>query len=221
MVEPDVPQRRGKFPWIEIVVIAAVVLVMASLVVVVRRSHVGMSSQVRTRHNMKSLVTMLRATRDATGRWPPYSGKNFVLSLVATGQIDPRNVEDIDLLFSPGDALYATESIDLRRYVNLTPEALAAGGDHHDLTSYAGRRNADPEHAITAAEEQEGTILLCDDDDGPLHHPDGLVVGYSNGVVRFLEWEEFDMEKPDDPGRPEPFLGDEAVHDDLMKVSSR
>ena len=45
------------------------------------------------------------------------------------------------------------------------------------------------------------------------------LAGFTNGGARFLEWEDLDMAPPEDADVPDPFLGDEAEHDEwLMKM---
>jgi hypothetical protein len=90
---------------------------------------------------------------------------------------------------------------------------LRSGIDVRALTSYAGRRNAptDRAYVLTPAKLKKRVPIICDDDDGPCHHPDGLVVGYSDGSVRFVEWADLGMPEPADLDDPEPFLGDDAV----------
>lgn len=63
-----------------------------------------------------------------------------------------------------------------------------------------------------------GTIIICDDDEGALHHPGGIVAGYSNAASVFMEWEDLDMAPPEDADKPEEFLGDNAENEELMKM---
>jgi hypothetical protein len=140
---------------------------------------------------------------------------------VENEQIDIRNPQNLEILFSPGDENYKFGKVTVDRYKEITKAALKSGQDFHELTSYAGRRNADKDYLITPDQMKQNTIVICDDDDGPLHHPDGIIAGYSNGNVRFMEWEDLGMRKPEDADHPEPFLGDQASNDNLRKLSSQ
>jgi prepilin-type N-terminal cleavage/methylation domain-containing protein len=218
-------RREAGFSFIEILVVMGIISVLVSMVVVLIPNLQERSRQTKSKDNVKNMVTMMlgRRTQKTTGGWPPYSGKNFVLSLVATRQIDIRNPQNLETLFSPGDAVFTLERTDKDRYKDVTKDALKNGTDFHELTSYAGRRNGpnDREYLITPDQEKIGTIIICDDDEGPLHHPDGIVAGYTNAAVRFLEWEELDMLPPEDADNPDEFLGDAASHPMLQAMYGR
>ncbi len=221
-IPPETSDRGGEYRLVVVLTLGLLVLVASAvLVVVVIPNMQEHDRQVRSADNVRHLATMLVLHKTTTGRWPPYSGKNFVLSLVATGQIDRHDPHSLAILFSGADNLTRLERVDIGRYALVTAEALANGTDFSDLTSYAGRRNAEEAHRIAPGEEKEGTILLCDDDDGALHHREGIVVGYSDGTARFLTWSELGLPEPQEPDVPEPFLGKAAVNEHLAKVSSR
>ena len=211
--------RQAGFSFIEILVVMAIIAVLATMVVTIIPNIQERSRQTKSKDNVRNMLMMMldRRTSKVTGGWPPYNGKNFVLSLIATNQIDIRNKQNLEVLFSPGDAIYSLEKTDVERYKDVKKDTLKNGADFHELTSYAGRRNADRDFVITPDEEKKGTMVMCDDDDGPLHHPDGLVIGYSNGASRFMEWDEIDMQKPD-PKSPEEFLGDASSQEELQKL---
>ena len=114
--------------------------------------------------------------------------------------------------------LYRLELMDDDQWKGITSKALRGGFDGEAYTSYAGRRNAERDHLITPDQEKQGTMVICDDDDGPLHHPSGIIAGYSNNAVRLLTWDELEMERPEDADDPEPFLGDEASNLQLAKL---
>jgi prepilin-type N-terminal cleavage/methylation domain-containing protein len=215
-------RKRGEagFSFIEILVVMGIISVLVSMVVVLIPKLQERSNQTKSKDNIKNMITLMLDRQIERG-WPRYSGKNFVLSLVATGQLDRRNSQNLEILFSPGDVLYKLNVTDHDRYQDVTKEALKAGTDFHEMTSYAGRRNGDREYLITPDQMQMGTIIMCDDDDGPLHHPGGLCVGYTNGSVKFMEWEDLDMIKPDDPDAPDEFLGDASSHPDLQRILGR
>ena len=209
--------RQRGFSFIEILVVMGIISVLVSMVVVLIPMVQEKSRQSKSTDNVKSMLTHMVSRRTSRGGWPRYNGKNFVLSLVATNQIDRRNKMNLEMLFSPGDVLYKLEDVDLDRYKDITKKALKNATDFHELTSYAGRRNDERDFLITPDQESLGTIIICDDDDGPLHHPDGIVAGYSNGGARFLEWEDLDMSPPEDADNPDEFLGD-AGEGELMKL---
>jgi len=209
--------RQGGFSFIEILVVMGIISVLVSMVVVLIPMVQEKSRQTKSTDNVHSMVTLMVSRRTSRGGWPRYSGKNFVLSLVATNQLDRRKKMNLEVLFSPGDVLYKLDDVDLDRYKDITKKALKNGTDFHELTSYAGRRNAERDFLITPDQESLSTIIICDDDDGPLHHPNGIVAGYSNGAARFLEWEDLDMSPPEDPDHPDEFLGD-AGEGELMKL---
>lgn len=219
-------RRQAGFSFIEILVVMGIISVLVSMVVVIIPMITERSRQTESKDNVKALLTHFvgRVSSKGIRGWPPYNGKNFVLSLVATRQLKVLNKEgkvlkqNVKILFSPGDTLYNQDRVDYERYKDVNKTALKNGTNFEELTSYAGRRNAEREHMITPSQMGEGTIVICDDDDGALHHPDGLVAGYSGGNVQFMEWEEFEMLPPDDPDNPEEFLGDAASSPELMKM---
>ena len=211
---------QAGFSFIEILVVMGIISVLVSMVVVLIPNIQERGRRTKSKDNVRSMITMMiaRRTERTTGGWPPYNGKNFTLSLIATNQLDRRNSQNLEILFSPGDTLYTLEKADQDRYKDVNKKALKNGTDFHELTSYAGRRNADREFLITPDQEKMGTMLICDDDEGPLHHPDGVIAGYSNGGARFMEWEDLDMMPPENPDDPEEFLGDNASNEELMKM---
>jgi prepilin-type N-terminal cleavage/methylation domain-containing protein len=214
--------RHAGFSFIEILVVMAIISVLVSMVVVVIPSVVRAGNRTQSIANARSLAGLMldRRTNRVDGQWPPYSGKAFVLSVLATRQVDPRNPQNLEVFFSAGDVLYRLDGVERERYEEITAKALRAGGLALDaLTSYAGRRNADRDYLITPDQEKLRTMVLCDDDDGPLHDPGGIVAGYTDGSARFLEWDDIGILPPEDADDPAPFLGDDATVDELRKVS--
>ncbi|MHC5009987.1 MAG: type II secretion system protein [Planctomycetota bacterium] len=213
-------RTQAGFSFIEILVVMGIIVVLVGMVAVV----VPRAQEARKRtvsiNNVRNMVQLMTA-RNANGKpWPPYDGKNFVLSLVAYGEVDRRNPDNLTVFFSPGDGLYTLEKATPERYTEITKAALKQGTDFHELTSYAGRRNLDRDYQITPDRESMGVPIVCDDDDGALHHPQGLVIGYTNGSVKFVEWEDMDMLEPEDKNNPEPFLGERAEVELLRGLSS-
>ena len=188
--------RQAGFSFIEILVVMGIISVLVSMVVVVIPTIQEKAKQTKSKDNVRSMVLMFvnRATEKTSGGWPRYTGKNFVLSLVAYRMIDVSKKQNIEVFFSPGDVEYTIEDVTPEMYKEVKKEALKQGQDFRNLTSYAGRRNGDKEFRITPSQVKAGTMIICDDDDGPLHHPDGIVAGYTNSSVRFLGWDELELE---------------------------
>ena len=210
--------QRG-FSFIEILVVMGIIAVLTSMVVVLVPVINERARITQSQSNVGNLLKLMLARRTArAGGWPPYNGKSFVLDVVATRQLDPRNRQNLEVLYSPGDVYYRLENVETERFLAVTPKALRDGVDCGPLTSYAGRRNGEREHLISPDQERMGTLVLCDDDVGPLHHPAGIVAGYTNGGARFLEWADLDLTPPSDSDHPEGFLGDTAEAEALASL---
>jgi len=123
------------------------------------------------------------------------------------------------VLFSPNDVYFTLAMADIERYDDVTREALRAKEDFRELTSYAGRRMAEKRYWATGTPERS-PMLICDDDEGPLHQLDGLVVGFMDTSVRFMTWGDLGIFQPDDPDDPDPFLGEDAAANELGALSS-
>ena len=215
-------RREAGFSFIEVLVVMGIIVVLMGMVAVVVPRVQERGRQTESINNVKQLVTLL-AERSINRGWPRYDGKNFHLSLVASNQISAANSDNLRAFFSPGDELYKLEIAGPERFKDITIQALKAGTDFHDLSSYAGRRNSgvDQEHLITPNKLQIVVPVISDDDDGPVHHTGGMVIGYSNASVKFKEWaEDLGMTPPENPDMPEPFLGDEATVEELRGLSS-
>lgn len=215
---PSSRSRQAGFSFIEILVVMAIIGLLAGMVAALVPWVQENARQTKSKQNVKSLVTFMlgRRTGKVSGGWPRYNGKNFTLSVIATKDLDIRRKENLEILFSPGDQELILDDTDLKRYEDINKKSLK-DGDFHELTSYAGRRNDESEHRINSDDESKGALIICDDDFGGLHHPDGLICGYTGGDVRFKDWEEFDMVQPD-PRNPDEFLGDAASHEDLQHM---
>ena len=216
-------RRQAGFSFIEILVVMGIISVLATMVVVLIPVVTERGNRTKSLDNLKNLATMVieRGAGRTSGKWPRYDGKNFVLSLVANGQINKKNQRALTSLFSPGDELYTTEVVEWKRYLEVTKDALKADADFHELTSYAGRRNKDREFLLNQQSVEEGAIIMCDDDDGPLHHGAGLCCAFADGGSSFLEWDELGMEEPENSKDPAPFLGEEASSDKLQALRGR
>lgn len=214
--------KQAGFSFIEILVVMGIISVLVSMVVVVVPMIQERAKRAQSTDNLRSLYLFMQSRVTSKG-WKTYrySGKNFTLSPVALGDLDRREKANLRILFSPGDPIRGIEGVELEDYKAVTPKALKRGDEgFENLTSYAGRRNADPDFMITSSDESRGTLILADDDDGPIHHVAGFVAAYSNGRVEFFEWNQFDLIEPEDDKNPTPWLGEDAGNEDLRALSS-
>jgi prepilin-type N-terminal cleavage/methylation domain-containing protein len=212
-------RRQAGFSFIEILVVMAIITVLVGAVVVVIPRVLESSRQTQSINNVRNMLDLM-INRQVKRGWQPYNGKNFVLYLVATGEIDARNKQNLETFFSPGDELYKLSKIDPERYKEINPTSLKSG-DYHELTSYAGRRNAEKDFLITPDRQSMGVPIISDDDDGPLHHPGGLIMGFTNRSVSLREWEDLGIAPPENKDSPEPFLGDSGASEELRALSSQ
>lgn len=127
--------------------------------------------------------------------WPHYGGKRLVLWLVATNKLDRSDEKQLGLLFSPGDAVHSLEKAGgAKAYAALTRQALGDPTvDVGPLTSYAGRRNDEKEHVLSAAEVNADSPVLAD-----LSFPGGAVLAFPSGNVRWVSAEDLGL-PPDQP----------------------
>jgi prepilin-type N-terminal cleavage/methylation domain-containing protein len=219
-------RNAAGFSFVEILIVMGIIAILASLVVALVPKIQEKARRTKSSDNVHNLVMNMLMDNDAgaVNKWPQANGKNFILWLVAKRKIDWRETRQLEMLFSPGDNNYTLEGVSpgKEKYKEVTIEALKGGSreDFLPLTSYAGRRNKEKEHKIDAEAVSRGTIVVSDDDDGPLHHPDGLIVGYSDGSARFMDWSELDIPAPEDTKNPSGLLGDNSPNKDLQHLSS-
>ena len=214
-------QRRDSgFTFIEILVVMGIIATLMGMVAVIVPRVLERQRVVQSTNNVRQ-IALLISGRSIERQWPAYSGKGFTLSLVADGIIDPSEPRNLEIFFSPGDAVYSLRNASPERYLEVTPEALRAGSSFRELTSYAGRRNApgDRPYILTPTKLMRSDPILCDDDDGPCHHPAGLVMGFTDGSARLVEWSELGMARPRDLDNPDPFLGEHAT-DEAGRLSA-
>ncbi len=140
----------------------------------------------------------------ADGAWPPYDGKNFVLSVVATSELEWRRRSRLDILF-PTSGI--PDDVGPEDYAAITHDTLRSRRFPH-LTQIAGRRNTYPKWRTTVGWEDEGTPLFA------VRYQDGVVVAYSDGEVCFHARAELGL-APDEPIR----FGD-AAKSDLLRCLS-
>jgi hypothetical protein len=158
-----------------------------------------------SREQMRYLLKLFLSTpRSAPGApWPALDGKNFLLWIVAVDQLDRTTDGTLRQLFSPADRQCVYPG--LAAYAAVTHESLRTTR-HPRLTSYAGRRNAQREHSITAAELAEGAALIAD-----LSFHDGALIGYSDGSVRWLTRRELCL------GPHDPIVAGDASRSPLLR----
>ena len=213
---------QAGFSFIEILVVMGIISVLVSMVVVVVPFIREKGKRTKSTDNVRTMI--LYYTGSGAGlehSWPGYNGKDFVLWLVATNKISRDDDKQLGILFSPGDENYTFEKAGGRvPYKDLTKATLGTGNQNLlQLTSYAGRRNKEKEHILSAAEQQRNAIIISDDDDGDLHHKDGLITGYVGGAASFVEWSDLNMAPPDAKD-PKGMLGDNSPNEDLKHLSS-
>jgi prepilin-type N-terminal cleavage/methylation domain-containing protein len=215
-------RRQAGFSFIEILVVMGIISVLVSMVVFVVPMIQENTRRTKSSDNVQQMIKYYIADGAGVSKpWPAFNGKNFVLWLVATGKIDRRDDKQLQALFSPGDTNYSWDGAGVKSYAAITKESLRTeNSELLKLTSYAGRRNATDGHKLTPDELSKGALCICDDDDGALHHPKGLVIGYVSGAAKFVAWDELDMSAPADPNNPENTLGDQSPNPELKHMSS-
>jgi prepilin-type N-terminal cleavage/methylation domain-containing protein len=211
--------RQGGFSFIEILVVLSIIAVLASMVVVAVPMIRERSKRTKSTDNVRSMLLLFTSAGVGIERkWPKFNGKDFVLWLVATNQISKNDAKALEVLFSPGDEDLAFPGQAPYKEFNL-PQLGTSNQNNLKLTSYAGRRNAEKEHVLSAAAQQDNAMCICDDDEGSLHHKNGLICGYVGGGARFVEWSDLNMSPPD-PTEPGNVLGDNSPNDELKHMSS-
>jgi type II secretory pathway pseudopilin PulG len=217
-------RREAGFSFIEILVVMGIITVLVGMVVVLIPNITEKSRQTKSIDNLRSLATMIMGEGALNlSKLPPADGKAFTLWPVATGKISKKSPggKDLEVFFSPGDNQYSLQAVGEKSYEGVTRDSLREGNqDFRAYTSYAGRRNKTPGHKLSSSELGRGAMILCDDDEGSLHHAGGLCIAYSNSRSAFVEWHELNISEPDDADHPEGLLGDSAENEDLKHLSS-
>jgi hypothetical protein len=158
--------------------------------------------------HLRHMATML-AERSIRKRWPRYSGKRFVLSLVADRLVDARDPRSLAVFFSPGDEERSVEKATLDAFGGVTAPSLKEGLDCDALTSYAGRRNADREWMITASKLKVRVPILAD-----LSFEGVVLLALTDGTVRVKTREELGI-----PAGVPITVGDDAPCEELKGLS--
>ncbi len=156
--------------------------------------------------DIRLIVTFMiaRRTGGADRVWPAYNGKNFVLSVVATNDLDRRRRENLELLFPRSGY---PEGLALDAYDDVNKSSLRTRRFPR-LTEIAGRRNTHPMYRITEHDEKHGTPIMA------VRVSDGVIIGYSSGEVRLHDRSELEL------GADEPIhFGDKAKSDLLRCLS--
>jgi hypothetical protein len=162
-------------------------------------------------HNVRGLALLLVDQAQARGTWPPYDGKNFVLSLVSTRALDPRNRNELRVLFGARPDL---ELPDATAYAGLTSESLRTQR-HPGLTDLAGRRNTDPRYRLSDVAKAASEVLAAE----PLLARAvgcGVLVGFADGSARPLTRQDLGL-APADPL----VFGDDSASPLLRQLSDR
>lgn len=148
--------------------------------------------QETSREQMKFLHYCFKTWRPAAGQpqWPALDGRNFVLWLVAVGQIEKDKDGPLQMLFSPADKTLSFPGA--AAFAGVTAEALARQRFPR-LTSYVGRRNAVAELRITPQSPPATTALFAD-----LSFGDGALVAFLDGKVKYLRRADLGL-APTDP----------------------
>ena len=90
--------ERG-FTFIEILVVTGIIAVLVGMVAVLVPTVILKGQRTQSVRNAQTMANFL-ADRSLERGWPPYEGKAFLLSLVASRVIDPSN-EDTSRSSSP------------------------------------------------------------------------------------------------------------------------
>ena len=134
-------------------------------------------ARVECMTHVRGIVSLLNFT--GTLGYPQHSGTSLLLYLVKKGDIDGE--KNLAVLFCPGDV---NESLGLaggeEAYRSLD---FALRGDYGHLTSYAGR---DILKKGPSVKGRRTVVLICDDSEDH-HDGKGMVVGLSNGAVKWRD----------------------------------
>jgi prepilin-type N-terminal cleavage/methylation domain-containing protein len=223
-IAPRSARSQAGFSFIEILVVMGIITLLTSMVVMVIPWIRERGNQTKSKDNVSNLVKLMldMSMHGKEKGYPVYNGKNFTLSPLAYQVIDVDAPGALEVFFSPSDEHYKLSLVDVAKYRGVTRASLKQGDSYKEYTSYAGRLNRETECRMAPSiTSQAGTIMLCDDDDGPLHHSSGLIVGFRDGLVQLMDWEDLGMAKPKDAKNPDPFLGESAQGELLKCMSSQ
>jgi hypothetical protein len=140
----------------------------------------------RSLNNLRQMAQLL-AFRAPRKGYPPYTGKRLVVSLIADGVIDVRDLRNVEIFFSPADPDRSAKAVPPERWQAVTRAALDAGLDVDELTSYVG-----PSVLLGNVPDMQ-TPVLAD-----LHFEDVILVAFAGGWTREMSREDLGL-GPDDP----------------------
>lgn len=196
--ELPVEPKKSRGPVLVAVFLAVGLLVGSVAMLVSRQVKVvcpdgrGEAGRAVAVQNVKNLLDWHRDLVTANRRYPPVGGKAFVLWPLVSGKVDFDTPGLVPLFFSPADT-GALERARLDEYRDLTKLNLRGSKDVSRLTSFVGRRApADPSDGPGLALTGSTPLL------GDLNFPDGAIVGFANGEVKWLTREELGL-GPEDP----------------------
>ena len=199
--------RSWRAARVAISLLVAGTIVVGFVVVAGRASRV--IDQSRSEDNIRSLFSMMA---DGEGEILEqnlrHTGRNFVLTVVASGAIYNDAPRSLGYLWPPTQHARGSQ-LDVQAYKEVSWNSLAGRRFPH-LTGYAGPRTA-PLAASDERVTEFGPPLIAD-----LTHPDGVIVGFRDRRVRFFTWSELGMARPDGPVP----LGSQAKHPILRELSN-
>jgi hypothetical protein len=140
--------------------------------------------------------------------WPPYGGRNFVLSLIADGVVDPE-APAVQRMFL---ALHPAERPPHGVCWREIDHASLKERRHSELTVFAGRRNDEAGYRLTQGGNPDTEPILAYVD---LKHR-RIVIGFADGYARAFRLSELGI-----PVDGQVRYGDSAEHPMLRKLSSR
>ena len=182
----------------------AIVAVVAVAGLWVLRTWQDVARSVQRTASEDNLRTILWGLRNSDGEIPPevlrHTGRNFILTTVASGAVDPMREGALDVLWPPGADVPSRDA-----YRELTWEGLERRRWPH-LTGYAGPSGLPP-----GPDAPEDRPLIAD-----LTLDDGILVGFARGIVRFFTWDDLGI----DPPGGAPRVGREATHPILRALSN-
>lgn len=139
---------------------------------------------MKSTDNVRTLMVILTGSGVGLEKpWPGVKGKRFVLWLVATNKISKTDVDQLQLLFSPGDRVHSlARAGGPSAYANLTLAKLQDPAfDVGALTSYAGPGDDVGTPVVEIARPTEDRPLLAD-----LSFPVGVILGFASGKARWV-----------------------------------
>ena len=170
---PRAARRESGFSFIEILVVMGIITLLTSMVVMVIPWIRERGNQTKSKDNVSNLVKLMldMSMHGKEKGYPPYNGKCFTLSPLAVRRHRPGRARRARGVLQPERRALKLSRVDVAKYRGITRASLKQGDSYKEYTSYAGRLNRETDCRMAPSiTSQNGTIMLCDDDDGPLHH---------------------------------------------------